>query len=295
MNRMTQAMPATEQSDQTLESALANHGWRADSVGTQWSLATPRGKAGLTDMGDRCGCHRWRLRGGAVGAPARGTALQANHRLNGPCKFVEQAQGRPICRVDVPDEVAHGGPLGFNSTAGRGFSTTVPMFQSWAAALTQCAAGRTSDDAPAEIAPDELARELTRSGWSAQVEEDAVEVHIQLPGVFRKIHVQQQRASGAVVWTELAELEGLEPSSLEASLHLASEANTRLSLVRITHIPDARTAGLRAEVHFGRVLIPAWLPTALEAVEATVALVARELQALRDPELAKLVLAAAAA
>jgi hypothetical protein len=50
---------------------------------------------------------------------------------------------------------------------------------------------------------------------------------------------------------------------------------------------------LRAEVCWGTASIPgAWLTTALETVEAAIALVAREMAALRDPELAQLVLAA---
>ena len=49
-------------------------------------------------------------------------------------------------------------------------------------------------------------------------------------------------------------------------------------------------------MHSGRALIPGlWLSTALDVVETAVALLARELEAVRDPQLAKLVLAYPAA
>ena len=77
---------------------------------------------------------------------------------------------------------------------------------------------------------------------------------------------------------------------------LARAANARLPLVRLAIDEPNQPTVLRAEVHLGSVpILGAWLTVAVEVISTAVALVARELEALRDPELAQLVLAAPAA
>jgi hypothetical protein len=74
---------------------------------------------------------------------------------------------------------------------------------------------------------------------------------------------------------------------------LANEANARLPLARFAiHSRDGR-ATLGAEVGFGGTLVGGtWLVAALCVLETAVSLTARELESLRDTELATLLLAA---
>ena len=73
---------------------------------------------------------------------------------------------------------------------------------------------------------------------------------------------------------------------------VAVVANQRLPLVRFAINENSAPQYLRAEVHLGCASISSgWLAIALEVVEQAILLTARELQALRDRELAKMVLA----
>jgi hypothetical protein len=122
------------------------------------------------------------------------------------------------------------------------------------------------------------------------VEDGRVFVHISRANLFKQVAVDQN-GRGGVVSVELADWDALPDESKHAAWKLAHAANARLPLVRFSIDAEAHPRRLSAEVHFGRALIPgAWLTTALEAVETAVALTAQEFSALRDPELARLVL-----
>jgi hypothetical protein len=76
---------------------------------------------------------------------------------------------------------------------------------------------------------------------------------------------------------------------------LAHEANARLPLVRMAVVASPKCMTLRAEVSFGSALITgSLLLHSLHVFETAVGLTAREFEALRDVELARLVLSAAA-
>ena len=123
-------------------------------------------------------------------------------------------------------------------------------------------------------------------------------VHLTLPGLYQEIRVERCGSGHLLVAASLAGLAGLSAESRRAIDALAAEANARLPLVRYAVAAESQEQTLRAEVCLSSdcALVPGgWLATAVEVVEAAVTLSAREMQALRDPELANLVLAANAA
>ena len=80
-----------------------------------------------------------------------------------------------------------------------------------------------------------------------------------------------------------------------AMLLFAQEANARLPLVRMAITEHSASHLLRAEVSFGTALASgSLLLHALQALEAAAGHTARELEALRNVELAQLLLRAAA-
>jgi hypothetical protein len=150
---------------------------------------------------------------------------------------------------------------------------------------------RTTNDASG-FNPAAMLEEIKRLGWVGSVDEGQLNVHINTPGVFRKVRVESG-TGGIRIVADLADLTGYSKPCLQAALRLAHEANARLPLVRMSTDDEHAPHVVRAEVSWGAASIPgAWLSTALEVVEGAIALSAREMAALRDPELAQLVLAA---
>ena len=160
----------------------------------------------------------------------------------------------------------------------------------WVRLLTALVGG----DAPAEAPPwkpEELAPLLEANGWAASAGEGAVRVSVALPGLFRQILV----AAGTRLRCELVDLHGWPAVSRRAALALAAAANDRLTLARFTVEGREAAETLAAEIDLASLPVPGpWLDVALEAMHTAVGLTARELSALRDPELAHWTLTAAA-
>ena len=117
-------------------------------------------------------------------------------------------------------------------------------------------------------------------------------MNVQVPGAFRQVRIEQQQPAGVKVAADMVSLEGWSNESKRAVTRLAQDTNKRLPLVRFALREEPQPAVLRVEVNLGDGPIPgAWLLIALEVIESAVVLVACEAEALRDPELAKLVLA----
>lgn len=277
--------------EQTIESALVDEGWREESAG-HWDLDTPHGPATLTRRPQRTDWRYFHLVGGAVEVPDGRRVLHENLHLFGPAKFVASRRGGPVCRLDVPLQLT-GSTRKFEST--DDWMMDFEPQQAWAQAVTACAAGREVQSPEKILSGEFIVDQIRKAGWSASLDDDEVFVHMQLPGIFRQLQIEHYEPAGVKLATDLVELDGYSGESIRAVMRLAGEANSRLPLVRLAIDEDNQPRVLRAEVHLGTSLIPgAWLTSSLETIEAAIALVSRELEALRDPELAKLVLAAAA-
>jgi hypothetical protein len=218
--------------------------------------------------------------------------LEDNARLFGPVKLVSRPERDPICRADVPETLT--GDCGGAMCAG-GELQILNAASRWAAALTACVTGEhemVQWDAELERS---AADELKQAGWSASLDNERLHVHLQLPGVYRRVAFERDTKSGVKLATELVALDGLEDDCIRAIKLAANEANSRLQLVRLAISGPARNRALRAEVGFGAALIPGELLLwSLHAFETAAALCVRELEALCDRDLARLLLAAAA-
>jgi hypothetical protein len=141
----------------------------------------------------------------------------------------------------------------------------------------------------------QIAAELQQAGWSVSTDDNQLTVHLQLPGVYRQLTLEQNDRAGATLAVELIDLTDVADDCLHAMLLLANAANTRLPVVRMAVAESSTRITLRAEVNFGAEFIGgSYLLESLHAIENAVERTAREFEALRDVELARLVLSAAA-
>jgi hypothetical protein len=177
----------------------------------------------------------------------------------------------------------------------QGISSPGPL-QAWANAVTAAATGRHAESERPSLSADELALWLERHGWPNSSENNLVRVNAPLPGLFCQIVVDSGCPRGTRLWCPLADTTSWSDVCREAAWAFATVANERLRLVRLASVADAAGEQLQAEIILPSTQIPgAWLEVALESLHAAIRLTARELSALRDPELAKWTLAAMAA
>jgi hypothetical protein len=218
--------------------------------------------------------------------------LHENARLFGTAKLVAQPGDCSICRIDVPDDLS--GSIGSGSRfdeCSDDDANDAPI--AWAHAVTALATGSILPKASAASPGAAVIAELKQAGWSASADGVELVVHVQLPGVYRQVVLTRDRHAGVTLAAELIELADLQDECLRAMLVLAQHANARLPLVRMAVADPTNGLKLRAEVGFGAALIPgSFLLHALHVIEAAIGLTARELEALRDVELARLVLSA---
>jgi hypothetical protein len=283
--------------NQNLEQCLAACQWESRGTG-QWIRQTEQGEAVLHQIADRGDWLQFHLEGGMLPATTAAKMLTGNFRLRGPLKFVATAAGRPVCRADLPRQFPSLSADAFcDLDGGRSddLSRQSPL-QTWAEAVTAAVAASQADGPPVEPPDEKILKLVTDAGWSASLDDGQLHVHLHLPGLFQQVYFEPAGAAGGKIAADLLMLSGVRGAWLKAALRLARAANARLPLVRLAVTEDTTPRVLRAEVCVGCAPIPGeWLLAALEAAEAAVSLVAREFQALRDPELAKLVLAADAA
>lgn len=277
--------------ERTVESALARCGWRHKHPSC-WRLPTERGDAELEEIEFTDQWRQFQLRGGAVGKSTAERTFWDNARLFGPAKLVARSDSWPVCRLDLPIELkgSNGdwGDLDFHSAV-------QDPHESWARNVTAAATGRVGDVAAVDFSVEATADEIRQAGWFASVDEGELHVNLQTHGAYRQLAIERDPLSGIKLFTELIALDGLGESCVRAILVLAQEANARLPLVRFA-IPDRPgRSTLRVEVSFGGAPGGAWLLAALGVLETAVAATVREMESLRDPELASLLLAATAA
>jgi hypothetical protein len=234
----------------------------------------------------------WHLSGGGISAPPASDRLRRNARLPGLCKFVAGRGAASVCRFDLPVELLRsveeadpaGGPPGARH----------PL-QAWAEGVSAAASGRRPKPIQADGSAASLAAALEKNGWPVSAAEE-VRVSVSLPGLFRQILIEPCGSSATRLSCELADISSWPQACRSAALLVAGAANDRLRLARFALVAVEQTEKLFLEVNLTPAPIPGvWLDAALEAMHAAIRLTARELTALRDPELAKWTLAATAA
>lgn len=275
--------------ESTLESALADCGWEHEAP-ARWRLPSTAGDCELVEIAHRDCWRQFQLSGGRAPQSSNTRLLADNFRVFGPAKLVARSGGHPICRLDVPDALTDSGAHSFDP---NGQLQILDANAAWAAAVTVCATGNCdAKQADSDLAT--LANDLKQAGWSASLADDQLQIHLQLPGIYRQLTIENSAKVGVKLATDLAPLARLDNECVRAMAHLASEVNARVPLVRLAISGSSPEHALRAEVGFGIAMIPgAFLLRSLHAFETTIALCARELEALRDRDLARLVLAAA--
>lgn len=298
---------------------LALRGW-APGKADRWQHPTPiplkgerKGRPLLHCRHGGSQWETWLVLRGAIVPPATDVApgegvLIANAKLAGPGKFVDTAalpqgqgaaaRGAIDCRFDLPREL-----LGHQGDGN--FSDIAYPIDSWAKDVTALATG-TARPARA-AAPDVVSVHmlLDKAAWPTTSADGLLRISTPLPGLFRQILIDVAGAHGPRLWCELVDLAGWPAHCRQAAIHLALAANARLRLVRFALVGQASNlshdsdrletcpTSLVAEVVLGSARVPgAWLDVALECLHSAVVLSARELSALRDPELANWYLAA---
>jgi hypothetical protein len=236
--------------------------------------------------------NQFQLSGGATPQSTNSRVLQDNRGLFGPAKLIARPGDCPICRLDVPEDLT--GSRAHSFAFGDDVVALDPRI-AWVRAVTDLATGSIRHEKPTPSSDDAMADELKQAGWSASVHAGRTTIHLQLPGVYRQLVLEHDQRSGVTLAVNLIELTGVADECLRAMLLLAQEANGQLPLVRLAVAESSQCAMLRAEVSFGSRLIPgAMFLQSLNVFEMVVALTAQELEALRDAELAHLVVSAAA-
>jgi hypothetical protein len=277
--------------DASLESALADAGWQFQGA-AKWNLDTNCGDARLEEIAHRDIWRQFQLSGGATPHSTNNRLLHVNHRLIGPAKFVAWNQNAPVCRLDVPDDLAETASDSFAFVAEHDANACA----AWVQAITEIATGNFAS-ARVAVTDSNFAAEIKQAGWSVADDNGHTAVHLQLPGIYRQLAMDRDKRSGIRLAVNLLDLVGLNDDCLRAVSLLALEANTRLPLVRmaISKASKSKTAALYAEVSFGCALATgSLLRHALQVLETAVALTGREFHSLRETELARRVVEAGA-
>jgi hypothetical protein len=275
--------------DRSFDCIMRDFGWDKCSDST-WRRPTSQGDAHLCVARVMAAWRRFDIAGGAVTLPSRARCLHHNSVLRWPVKYAVAAQGEVRCRGDLPQAAEHSDDLASLS----GSFTAESRYVQWVRAITGLVEGRVPSAGPA-LDLDRMVEHLAQSGRAVSRDGDRVLVHFHLPGAFSQIRYEHDPCVGPRLAADLLTLAGHRRHFHRAAMWLASEANWRLPLVRFA-LCATQPPVLSCEVCFGTALIPSdWLMAGLEAMEAALSLTLRELQALRDPTLARLLVAVSTA
>ncbi len=265
---------------QTITAALAGEAWAENEPDT--FVHGQAAKLALMEQGPQWA--RYRLTTPTLRLPGLSAVLAENASLELPAKFISGTSDQVDCVVDVPLEA-----LTQPDTQPDRFSQDSRCMADWSRGLT---GALTETRSPVRHADSDLiAQSLGQLGWAASAEGESLKVHIQLPSVYRSVHIDPSEV-GYRISADLIPLADLSSTSAKAVRQLSLEANRRLPLVRFSEHVMTDPPRLLAEVNINVALVPGvWLMQALCAVEAAVTTTSRELLALRDPELAQIFLA----
>lgn len=270
--------------------ALEACGWRsADAAAARYSF--PGRSIQLSRVGQHADWDGFVLDSDALPVPALHQIAEANHRLGGPVKWVEVDDHQLSCRADLPHRWTSA------PAAARADQASDPRpgpVQAWAATLTGIALGRSPVHQASTPCVADLAGQLVRAGWAASVDEGQLRVHVHLTELYRAIQIDQFGPADWRVGASIMPWAGLRKLPRRAVRLYAAAADRRLPLVRLAVMPSGSGPELRTEVALpssGACVPGEWVITAVEAVQLAVSLTARELLALRDAALAKLLLA----
>ncbi len=264
--------------EQSFEHALRGAGWNERTDGRVWQRPTAHGMAQVQHVSDRGTWRHFAVSGGALPTIEGPAILAANRRLAGPLKFVSLGGSRAGCRLDLPETIA-----AERHDVGQAFDAIERPFDLLARAVDAVVRDTDPALAPAARTPESTSRLLADAGYSASVDGESVHVHITHNGVYRQVHIGRARVSA-----EIVNLDGYGSGSRTAAHLLVQQANERLPLVRFS-LADEGPAIVFAEIDWGKVPISgAWLNLSIACIDAAIALTARELEAVRDPQLGEL-------
>lgn len=253
---------------------LTDLGWEALPEPNRWQLATPRGLALLE--GQSLGSHwqSWSLTGPALDRQLPADPLRGNAALAWPGKWAGHSSGTLAWRLDLPQNLAE-----------QEGDSSLASWPTWATALVQGAGPSPSSTA---VPVEEVVAFLTKEGWSAAAADDAVEIKMIVPGIFRRVCIDCPAGRRRRVWTVLTELTGWPSLSRLAALDFARQANDRLRLVRLALV-EGEAEHLVAEIDLEGPAFPGpWLKLTLEMVQAAIQVTTAALEALRGAELTQL-------
>lgn len=268
-----------------VSAALAAAGWKRQKGDPETYLHRAGGGATLAVLDQGARWTRYRLSGDSLRAPRANSVLTQNATLAFPAKYVSGPKRQVDCVIDLPLEA-----LTQPDTQPDHQTHSTSGLAAWSQGLTGALIGKCVRLQHASS--EQIVQSLGQLGWSATAEGESLEVHLQLPNVYRRLQIEPAQV-GYRVSAHLISLTELSSASARAVRQLSLEANRRLPLVRFSEDVISDPPQLVSEVQINVALVPdVWLVQAIAAVEAAVTTTTRELLALRDLELAQIFLAA---
>lgn len=270
---------------QQLSDWLQEAGWEPmDRLLADWSLAMSEGECLLKRLhaSSQSAWAEWILESPHL--PVPGSVFSANHRIDGPWKFITSATGEIRCRGDLPRETFVTDDS-FNLITGKASS---PL-ECWVEITTAIAKGSAASAKLGKPATEHLVQWLKEHGHVASADGPSARVTVPLAGTFREVAIDWQESGMVRLTTEIGRLENWPEPSVEAAEDFLHEANRRLRLVRIARPGEEKLFSM--EACFCAPGPGVWLQSAVNAFCTGMALVVSPLAALRDPGVADMLLA----
>ena len=231
MNALAEQLPHQFVAEDTsVDAALVQVDWQPQGP-TTWKLDTRHGDAILEEIAHRDNWRQFQLSGGGTPRPENNRVLHHNHCLRGPAKFVARTGHSPVCRLDVPDDLAGSASDPFEVGSDRGLN----VCSSWVQAVTEIAAGRVrpvssidcigrdSTSVRTSATDSAIATEIKQAGWSVALDNSQTTIHLQLPGVYRQLTLERDKRGGIRLNVNLLDLSGLDDDCLSAVSLLRSK------------------------------------------------------------------------
>ena len=274
----------------TFDHALQAQGWRFRVDGSTWRRGTDTGSSQLREVGVRGQWRHFELSGRRDTRCWAGEHSVHQPRIAGAGEVCGAGATGTTCRVDVPESVEW---VSHADCCRSDFRAVDQPFATWVSAI-EAVVGGAGATPPTDDIDDSLAERtaalLRDAGYAVSVDGQRLQVHVSYGGVYRQMWTEAGRVS-----VEIVNLDGYCADSRRSALSLIQEANQRLPLVRFGAPHDAPETVI-AEIVWGAIAnSTVWLPLSIACVDSAVALTARELEAVHDPQLGKLVVALATA
>jgi len=288
-----------------IDRALRRAGWRR-SGGGAYCLDVP-GRVLLHESAATRSWSRFRSSPLVLGAGGSGHPVfwDAEVAPPGPYKLVPAARPPQVQvvadlprKLPVPDRL----PASRNGNP-RPDPAGGPWLDPWVEGLAATLRGLAGDGSsrgpvPSRAPePSALAERIRERGHTALVRGDHVQVSFVDAGRHERVRIGPGVSGGTCLGLALVETVGWSRASFRAARAVAADANRGLKMVRVVHRHAQGNArsGLALEVDLGGIPPEApWIDLALDALRGASRLVAEEIRALGDPDLARWVIRSSA-